>query len=119
MNVIKNSVEGLVNLLLESCRYKVIQISREEKVAPHFIDITKVFSVEFQWYFLQLCAEDFRDSVIALGFAEDQETILSKLYNVKKDEILDSLTNIGFKLPEYHDMEWRFEVQVLTILLLC
>ena len=83
VNVIKNSVEGLVNLLLESCRYK-------------------------------LSAEDFRDSVVALGFAEDQETILSKLYNVKKDEILDSLTNIGFKLPQYHDMEWRFEVQIAS-----
>ena len=83
VNVIKNSVEGLVNLLLESCRYK-------------------------------LSAEDFRDSVVALGFAEDQETILSKLYNVKKDEILESLTDIGFKLPEYHDMEWRFEVQIAS-----
>lgn len=50
--------------------------------------------------------------MIALGFSEDQEAILSKLYNAKKDEILDTLTNIGFKLPEYHDMEWRFEVQV-------
>ncbi|XP_076240914.1 COMM domain-containing protein 2-like isoform X2 [Calliopsis andreniformis] len=83
INVIKNSVEGLINLLLESCRYK-------------------------------LSLEDFRDSVIALGFSEDQEAILSKLYNVKKDEILNTLTNIGFKLPEYHDMEWRFEVQIAS-----
>ncbi|XP_012146798.1 COMM domain-containing protein 2 [Megachile rotundata] len=82
-NVIKNSVEGLVNLLLESCKYK-------------------------------LSAEDFRDSVISLGFSEEQEVILSKLYSVKKDEILDTLTNIGFKLPEYHDMEWRFEVQIAS-----
>lgn len=82
-NVIKNSVEGLVNLLLESCKYK-------------------------------LSAEDFRDSVISLGFSAEQEVILSKLYSVKKDEILDTLTNIGFKLPEYHDMEWRFEVQIAS-----
>ncbi|XP_053975948.1 COMM domain-containing protein 2 [Hylaeus anthracinus] len=83
VNVIKNSVEGLVNLLLESCRYK-------------------------------LNSEDFRDSVIALGFSEDQEAILSKLYNTKKDEILNTLTDIGFKLPEYHDMEWRYEVQLAS-----
>ncbi|XP_076650570.1 COMM domain-containing protein 2-like isoform X2 [Halictus rubicundus] len=83
VNVIKHSVEGLVNLLLESCRYK-------------------------------LSTEDFRDSVIALGFSEDQEAILSKLYNVKRDEILGVLTSIGFKLPEYHDMEWRFEVQLAS-----
>ncbi|XP_076631956.1 COMM domain-containing protein 2-like [Colletes latitarsis] len=83
VDVIKHSVEGLVNLLLESCRYK-------------------------------LSSEDFRDSVIALGFSEDQETILSKLYNTKKDEISNILATIGFKFPEYHDMEWRFEVQLAS-----
>ncbi|XP_050462521.1 COMM domain-containing protein 2 isoform X1 [Cataglyphis hispanica] len=86
LNIIKNSVEGLVNLLLESCKHK----------------------------FLQLNAEDFRDSVIALGFTEEKEAILSKLYSVKKDEILNALEGIGFKLPEYYDMEWRFEVQTAS-----
>ncbi|KAG7200521.1 hypothetical protein KM043_001085 [Ampulex compressa] len=83
LDVIKNSVEGLVNLLLESCRYK-------------------------------LSAEDFRDSVIALGFSEEKEVILSRLYDVKKNEISDSLADIGIKLPQYHDIEWRFEVQVAS-----
>ncbi|XP_011647303.1 COMM domain-containing protein 2, partial [Pogonomyrmex barbatus] len=82
-DVIKNSVEGLLNLLLESCKYK-------------------------------LSAEDFQDSMIALGFTEDQEAILSKLYSVKKDEVSDALEEIGFKLPKYHDMEWRFEVQTAS-----
>ncbi|XP_071579841.1 COMM domain-containing protein 2-like [Temnothorax nylanderi] len=83
LDVIKNSVEGLVNLLLESCKHK-------------------------------LSAEDFRDSVVALGFTEDKEAILSKLYNVKKNEVSDALEEIGFKLPRYHDMEWRFEVQTAS-----
>ncbi|XP_018314941.1 COMM domain-containing protein 2 [Mycetomoellerius zeteki] len=83
LDVIKNSVEGLVNLLLESCKYK-------------------------------LSTEDFRDSIVALGFTEDKEAILSKLYNVKKDEVSDALEEIGFKLPRYHDMEWRFEVQTAS-----
>jgi len=83
LDVIKNSVEGLVNLLSESCKHK-------------------------------LSAEDFRDSVIALGFTEDKEMILSKLYSVKKDEVSDALEEIGFKLPKYHDMEWRFEVQTAS-----
>lgn len=47
---------------------------------------------------------------------------MSKLYSVKRDEVSDALEEIGFKLPRYHDMEWRFEVQVaesshLTLLL--
>lgn len=83
LNAIKNSVEGLVNLLLESCKYK-------------------------------LSAEDFRDSVIALGFTEEKEAILSKLYSIKKDEISNTLEEIGFKLSKYHDMEWRFEVQTAS-----
>ncbi|XP_011882362.1 PREDICTED: COMM domain-containing protein 2 [Vollenhovia emeryi] len=83
LDVIKNSVEGLVNLLLESCKHK-------------------------------LSAEDFRDSVVALGFTEDKEAILSKLYSVKKDEVSDSLEEIGFKLPGYQDLEWRFEVQTAS-----
>lgn len=50
--------------------------------------------------------------MVALGFTENKEAILSKLYNVKKDEVSDVLEEIGFKLPRYHDMDWRFEVQV-------
>ncbi|KYN32702.1 Rhodopsin [Trachymyrmex septentrionalis] len=83
LDVIKNSVEGLVNLLLESCKYK-------------------------------LSTEDFRDSIVALGFTEDKEAILSKLYSIKKDEVSDALEEIGFKLSRYHDMEWRFEVQTAS-----
>lgn len=82
-DVIKNSVEGLINLLLESSKHK-------------------------------LSNEDFRDSLIALGFSEDNEVILSKLYNVKKKEISVVLSSIGFKIPEYHDVEWRFEVQTAS-----
>jgi len=50
--------------------------------------------------------------MVALGFTEDKEAILSKLYSIKKDEVSDALEEIGFKLSRYHDMEWRFEVQV-------
>ncbi|EZA56725.1 hypothetical protein DMN91_000071 [Ooceraea biroi] len=83
VDVIRNSVEGLVNLVLESCKHK-------------------------------LNAENFRDSVVALGFTEEKEAILSKLYSVKKDEVSDALEEIGFKSTSYHDMEWRFEVQTAS-----
>lgn len=53
--------------------------------------------------------------MIALGFTEEKEAILSKLYSIKKDEISNALEEIGFKLPGYHDMEWRFEVQVMEL----
>jgi hypothetical protein len=31
---------------------------------------------------------------------------------IKKQEVSDALSNFGLKLPQYQDMEWRFEVQV-------
>lgn len=87
LDVIKNSVEGLINLLLESCNHK-------------------------------LSNEDFRDSIIALGFSEENEAILSKLYITKKKEISNIIAATGFKIPEYHDLEWRFEVQTASRTLL-
>ncbi|XP_035734888.1 COMM domain-containing protein 2-like [Vespa mandarinia] len=87
VDVIKNSVEGLINLLLESCNHK-------------------------------LSNEDFRDSIIALGFSEENEAILSKLYITKNKEISNILSATGFKIPEYHDLEWRFEVQTASRTLL-
>lgn len=82
-DVIKNSVEGLIHLLLESCKYK-------------------------------LSPEDFRDSVLALGFSKEKETLLSKLYSVERCRLSEVLSVVGFKLPEYHNLEWRFEVQVAS-----
>ncbi|XP_024947873.1 rhodopsin isoform X2 [Cephus cinctus] len=82
-DVIKNTVEALVNLIIESCKYK-------------------------------LSDEDFRDSIVALGFTDEKETLLKKLYEVKKLEVSDALTNIGIKLPQYQNMEWRFDVQIAS-----
>ncbi|XP_016840673.1 COMM domain-containing protein 2 [Nasonia vitripennis] len=81
--VIRNSVEGLVQLLLECCKSKL------EK-------------------------DSFQEAILGLGFSEEQENLLSKLYTVKKQELTEALSKFGLKLPQYHDMDWRFEVQVAS-----
>ncbi|XP_011496507.1 PREDICTED: COMM domain-containing protein 2 [Ceratosolen solmsi marchali] len=81
--VIRNSVEGLLNLLLECCKCKL-----EKNI--------------------------FQEVVIGLGFSEEQENVLNKLYMIKKQELSNALLNFGIKLPQYHDMEWRFEVQIAS-----
>lgn len=58
---------------------------------------------------------DFRDSAVALGFTEEQESLLSKLYAVKKQDISKALAVLDSKSPQYQDMEWRFEAQVGNI----
>ncbi|XP_012261833.2 COMM domain-containing protein 2 [Athalia rosae] len=81
--IIRNAVEGLVNLLLESCKCK-------------------------------LSISDFRDSVIALGFSGENETLLTKLYATNQSEIAKVLPNIGVKLTAYKSMDWRFETQIAS-----
>lgn len=61
---------------------------------------------------LQLEKDDFQEAILGLGFSEEQESLLSKLCAVKKQELTEALSNFGLKLPQYHDMNWRFEVQV-------
>ncbi|XP_033209508.1 COMM domain-containing protein 2-like isoform X3 [Belonocnema kinseyi] len=78
--VIKSSIQGLVNFFLESCRHR-------------------------------LNVNDFRDSAVALGFTEEQESLLSKLYAVKKQDISKALADLNAKSPQYQHMEWRFEAQ--------
>ncbi|XP_015510999.1 COMM domain-containing protein 2-like [Neodiprion pinetum] len=78
---VRCTVEGLINLLLESCKCK-------------------------------LSTSDFRDSIIALGFSEDHEVLLTKLYTTKQSEISEILPTLGVKLQEYQSMEWRFETQI-------
>ncbi|XP_046733709.1 COMM domain-containing protein 2 [Diprion similis] len=78
---VRCTVEGLINLLVESCKCK-------------------------------LSTSDFRDSVIALGFSEDHDALLTKLYTTKQSEISEILSTLGVKLQEYQSMEWRFETQI-------
>lgn len=81
--IIRNAVEGLVNLLMESCRHQLSEL-------------------------------DFRDSVLALGFSEEHQETLELFYMGKKQEICDALSQLTLNLPHYHDLEWRFEVQLAS-----
>ncbi|KAK0163557.1 hypothetical protein PV327_007227 [Microctonus hyperodae] len=62
----------------------------------------------------KLTFEQFRELIIFLGFVDEKESLLSQLYETKQSEIENAMTNIGFKLPEYHNMEWRFEAQIAS-----
>ncbi|CAG9768553.1 unnamed protein product [Ceutorhynchus assimilis] len=61
----------------------------------------------------QLSEADFRDSVLTLGFSENQETLLSKFYDTKKS-LIHKINTKGLTGPHYHDLQWRFEVQLAS-----
>lgn len=56
--------------------------------------------------------------MLALGFSEDHQETLELFYKGKKQEIYDVLSHLTLDLPHYHDLEWRFEVQASSLLLL-
>lgn len=63
---------------------------------------------------MQLEIDSFRETVLELGFLDEHEVLLTKVYTVKREELTNALENLGLKLPQYHNMEWRFEVQVIV-----
>ncbi|KAG5896384.1 hypothetical protein JTB14_009589 [Gonioctena quinquepunctata] len=65
----------------------------------------------------KLSEADFRDSVLTLGFSQEQQTILSKLYESKKGDI-EELIRIPVNEPHYENLRWRFEAQVSSRALL-
>lgn len=64
----------------------------------------------------QLTESGFRDVALANGFSEEQETVLSEFYMSSKDRLDAALNLLSPSVAHYHDLEWRFDVQVLAVL---
>ena len=62
--------------------------------------------------FFQLQNEKFKEAILSFGFTEEQETILRKFYEMKHSDFLRILHAFEIKRLQYHNLEWRFEVQV-------
>ncbi|CAH1183757.1 unnamed protein product [Phaedon cochleariae] len=65
----------------------------------------------------KLSDADFRDSVLTLGFSQEQQSILSKFYESKQKEIQE-LMKVPVNEPHYDNLKWRFEAQVASRALL-
>lgn len=62
----------------------------------------------------KLTETQFAQLINSLGFQDERETILTKLYEAEKAKMDLALTKIGLQLPRYHDLEWRFQVQLAS-----
>ncbi|XP_045470288.1 COMM domain-containing protein 2 [Harmonia axyridis] len=62
----------------------------------------------------KLSEADFRDSILTLGFNDEQEVILNKFYQRKKVEISQILHELSVKEPHFDNLEWRLEVEVAS-----
>ncbi|XP_046852713.1 COMM domain-containing protein 2-like [Xenia sp. Carnegie-2017] len=57
---------------------------------------------------------DFQDSVMTLGFSEELNKLLLQLYLENRLEIRKILGELSLDLPHYHNLEWRFDVQLAS-----
>ncbi|XP_039295338.1 COMM domain-containing protein 2-like [Nilaparvata lugens] len=55
---------------------------------------------------------DFRDTLLTVGFSEEQQAVLSELYKSKEKELNEVLPSSSLHLPHFKNLEWRFECQV-------
>lgn len=62
---------------------------------------------------MQLTEIDFQDSILTLGFDEGTRESLLEVYLQNRREIRTILSEMTMDLPHYHNLEWRFDVQVI------
>ena len=63
---------------------------------------------------LQVNEIDFQDSILVLGFPEELNKELLHLYLQHCKEIRAILSEMSMDMPHYHDLEWRFDVQLAS-----
>ena len=68
----------------------------------------------FPPYLTQINEIDFKDSVMVLGFSKELNDELFRLYEENCKEIRSILSSMSMDLPHYHNLEWRFEVQLAS-----
>ncbi|NWT88624.1 COMD2 protein, partial [Lanius ludovicianus] len=85
VDTIQHGVEGLVYLLTESSKLMA--------------------SIPFL---------DFQDSIHVLGFSDELNKSLLQLYLDNRKEIRSILGELAPRLPSYHSLEWRLDVQLAT-----
>lgn len=61
-----------------------------------------------------LSETNFKSSLAIAGFSHEQQLILLKLYETKKEEISKGLNLLQEREPNFQDLLWRFEIQVAS-----
>lgn len=57
---------------------------------------------------------DFHDSIVVLGFPDELNSSLLKLYLDNRMAVRDLLERMSMKLPQYKNMKWRLDAQVAS-----
>uniref|UniRef100_A0A8C3JF73 COMM domain containing 2 n=1 Tax=Calidris pygmaea TaxID=425635 RepID=A0A8C3JF73_9CHAR len=63
---------------------------------------------------LMISEVDFQESIHILGFSDELNKLLLQLYLDNRKEIRSILGELTPKLPSYHSLEWRLDVQLAS-----
>ncbi|XP_046580619.1 COMM domain-containing protein 2-like [Haliotis rubra] len=63
---------------------------------------------------LMLNEIDFQDSIMCLGFSEEMQQAILQVFLDNHREVRATLAEMAMDLPHYHDLEWRFDVQLAS-----
>ncbi|NXB71100.1 COMD2 protein, partial [Donacobius atricapilla] len=99
VDTIQHGVEGLVYLLTESSKLMASIYLFIRNLGIHSRDISEV---------------DFQDSIHVLGFSDELNKSLLQLYLDNRKEIRSILGELAPRLPSYHSLEWRLDVQLAS-----
>ncbi|XP_065887042.1 COMM domain-containing protein 2-like [Dysidea avara] len=76
--------------------------------------------VEGLMYLLTECSKlmlselDFHDSIMTLGFSEEINKVLLQIYLDNRKEVRNIVSQLTIGLPNYHNLEWRFDIQLAS-----
>lgn len=57
---------------------------------------------------------DFQDSVMTLGFSKEVISALLQIYLENRKEVRNILVEMTLAIPHYHELEWRFDVELAS-----
>lgn len=63
---------------------------------------------------LMISEIDFQDSIMTLGFSEEIRQALLELYLQHRKDVRSILNEMSMDLPHYHNLEWRFDVELAS-----
>jgi len=86
------------------------KLELEAEVVQHAVEALVNLFIEICRH--QLSPLDVRDTILTVGFSEEQCEILQDCYNSRQQELVQVLARQSVDLPQFKDLEWRLEAKL-------
>ncbi|XP_041349008.1 COMM domain-containing protein 2-like [Gigantopelta aegis] len=117
IDVVRELCKITMELIRKGSNVKVYQkASQKLEVSPETVQhgIEGLMYLLTESSKLMLNEVDFQDSILTLGFEESVRAALLEMYLENRTEIRTILNEMSMDLPHYHNLEWRFDIQLAS-----